>query len=133
MSDQYNKSQYFYYRREWLNPPGQGNAFIEAEVGKPERPDTVHAWYDGGNITIKDCSRQINLSFPIADVHTRENSLRKIAIFLEIIEQFQTFILHAANLAEKAEAARNAKRVEQDNKQLGSDECDCAVCAVPSK
>lgn len=129
MSDQHDANHYFYYRREWLNKPGQGNAFIEAEVGKPEREDAIHAWYDGGDITIKDCNRQVNLSFPISNTHTRENSLRKIAMFLEIVEQFQAHLLHAANLAEKAEAVRDAKRA---NKELGDDVCDCTSCSLTS-
>lgn len=130
MCERYEVQQFFYFHREWLNRPGEGTAFIEAEIEKPSKNSS---WYDGGGLTIKDCNRQVNISFPVQDTHSRENSLRKIAIIFETVSRFQTHLLHVADLAEKAEivreAAREAKRIKENNvTELGDDECMCPSC-----
>lgn len=117
--------KFFFFRREWLNVPGSGNAFIEAQIDKPYREDEL-AWYEGGDLTIKDCNKQITLSFPVSDVMSRENSLRKIAVLFEVLEQFQTHILHVADLAEKTEIERAAKAKREGT--LGDDTCNCSAC-----
>jgi DNA-directed RNA polymerase alpha subunit len=120
-------SRYAFYRREWLNVPGEGNAFIEAQVDNPHQ-GRDHVWYEGGELTIKDCTRQINLSFRVS-ARYRENSLAKIATLLEVIEQFQAFLLHSANMCEKAEKEHHEKLQEmQIASGLRDDECDCPAC-----
>jgi hypothetical protein len=116
--------KFFFFRREWLNAPGSGTAFVEAQIDKPNRTDSL-AWYEGGNLVIKDCNKQVTLGFPVSNVASRENSLRKIAVLFEVLEQFQTNLLHVADLAEKAELAR-AKRKDV----LGDDVCDCTACSL---
>lgn len=120
--------KFFFFRREWLNAPGMGTAFIEAQVDKPNREDEL-AWFEGGDLVIKDCNKQIALSFPVSDVTSRENSLRKIAVLFEVLEQFQTHILHVADLAEKTELMRAARKEEP----LGDDTCSCLACQQPTK
>src|SRR4051812_27791770 len=102
MAESKKESPFLFYRREWLNLPGEGNAFIEAEVRKPYREDE-YAYYDGGELTIKDCNRQIMLSFPVSGNERRANSLHKIAELMAVIEHFQAVLLYAANEAERVE------------------------------
>jgi hypothetical protein len=128
------ESPFVFYRREWLNEPGEGTAFIEAEIRKPYRDDEF-AYFDGGDITIKDCNRQISLSFPVNSFERRENSLAKIAQLLNVIENFQAMLLHIANKTEQQEAVQEEerKRLEEARKQRRSegegDECTCANCS----
>jgi hypothetical protein len=100
-----------YYRREWLNAPNMGNAFVEASV---DRFDSEYG-YASGDLCIKDCSRQINLDFPVSHRDNRENSLQKVAILLEVIGQFQMALLHEANLADRYETEQLAKLAEDPN------------------
>lgn len=100
-------NNYAFYRREWLNAPGHGNAFIEASVDKSGDGDYGYA---GGDITIKDCSRQITLSFPFSSERNRANTLAKVAMLVEVLEQFQANLLHQADLAEAAEKLNGTPR-----------------------
>lgn len=118
--------KFFYFRREWLNTPGSGTAFIEAQIDKPYREDAL-GWFEGGQLIIKDCNKQIKLDFPVSNVTARENSLQKIALLFEVLEQFQTNILHVADLAEKAEEAR-ATKAKREEKVLEDDTCACPAC-----
>lgn len=125
------ESPFLFYRREWLNVPGEGTAFIEAEIRKPYRADQF-AYFEGGDISIKDCNRQITLSFPVNGLERRENSLAKIAQLLGVIEHFQAVLLHVANQTERQEAVQEErKRQEQAKDRITegeSDECICGNC-----
>jgi hypothetical protein len=94
------------YRREWLNGPTQGTAYVEAEV--PVQTEAGTFYHEGSHLTLADCSRVVALSFPLHSRDQRENSLAKIALLQEIVEQFATALLQEANLAEAAEQGREA-------------------------
>src|SRR3954471_9180145 len=102
MAESKKEFPFLFYRREWLNLPGEGNAFVEAEIRKPYQEDE-YAYYDGGELTIKDCSKQITLSFPINGEERRQNSIHKIAQLLGVIEHFQAVLLYTANETERQE------------------------------
>lgn len=131
-----NDGEFLFYRREWLNAPGQGNGFVEADIRKPYREDE-YSYYEGGQLTIKDCTRQITLSFPVSGVERRENSLAKIAGIINVLEGFQAVLLHTANKAEEMEKKLAEATAEKEaiNKPIlerfmgrESDECDCPRC-----
>lgn len=128
------ESPFVFYRREWLNEPGEGTAFIEAEIRKPYREDKF-AYF--GDITIKDCNRQVTLAFPVNGFERRENSLAKIAQLLNVVENFQAMLLHIANKTEQQEAAQEEERKQREETRIErrsegeSDECTCVNCLFP--
>jgi hypothetical protein len=106
MSKSQYRTQYkSFYRREWLNEPTRGTAFIEAEV------EETDSWSHGyGTVTIKDCTRQIELSFPLDGPERRQNSLAKIKLLMEVLGGFYKELSHEAKRAEARDAESAARR-----------------------
>lgn len=76
-----------FYRREFLNQPGHHTTgHILAYIEKTE--PTKH-WSGSIEFTLADCSRQISLSFDIDDEADRANSLHKLDLLIDSLQQFK--------------------------------------------
>ena len=60
-------------------------------------------------LTMADCRRRIQLDFFLGTVRARRESLRKIDLLVEQLEQFRTTLRTEAGLIEQYEAKQKAK------------------------
>ena len=90
--------------RRFLNIQGySGNAFISAAVeDSTNHKKGEHGWpWSNIELVLSDCSRVISLDFPLDTPGERRNSLRKIAILVDTLAEFQAALEAEAELAEK--------------------------------
>jgi hypothetical protein len=60
-------------------------------------------------LTMADCRRRIQLEFFLGTVRARRESLRKIDLLMEQLEQFRSALRSEAGLIEQYEAKQKAK------------------------
>lgn len=88
-------SRYHVRRREFLNQNPEAAAFIIAVVedtrGIPDENEEGWKWA-AIQLDLADCSRRVSFDFSLNDDANRANSLRKINLMAEIINQVRDAI-----------------------------------------
>ena len=90
--------------RRFLNIQGySGNAFISAAVeDSTNHKKDEHGWpWPDVELILSDCYRVVSLDFHLRTPGDRRNSLRKIAILVDTLTEFQTALEAEAKLAAK--------------------------------
>ena len=90
--------------RKFLNIQGySGNAYIAAAVeDSTNHREGEHGWpWTDIELVISDCSRIISFDFSLDTPGGRRNSLRKIAILVDTLTEFQAALEAEAELAQK--------------------------------
>jgi hypothetical protein len=67
-------------------------------------------------LTLADCRRRIQLEFFLGTLRARRESLRKIDLLINHLEQFRTALRTEAGLIEQYEAKRKSKPRKMKNK-----------------
>ena len=98
-----------FYVRKFLNRRGHhAGAYVLAVVKRTEPtddPDTVWPYVE---LEIADCSRRVNLEFPLRSAADRSNSLRKARLLATVLADFADAIEAEADAA--AERGRRPTR-----------------------
>ena len=102
-------------KRVFLNSISTGHtSYILAEI---------ESSHDGGNkwghcmLTMADCRRRIQLEFFLGTIRARRESLRKIDLLIQQLEQFRTALRTEAGLIEQYEAKQKSKPRKMKNKE----------------
>jgi len=68
-------------------------------------------------LTMADCRRRIQLEFFLGTIRARRESLRKIDLLIQQLEQFRTALRTEAGLIEQCEAKQKSKPRKMKNKE----------------
>src|SRR5215470_6561225 len=91
-----HSEKFSYRKRTFLMPKSTGvSSFIMAEVESSNGGEYSCGHY---MITLADCHRNIQLEFPLATARSRQHSLAKIDLLLEVLVAFGTALQQEAQL-----------------------------------
>ena len=88
-------ARYHLRRREFLNEDPELPAFIIAVVEDTrELPDDPEDYWKWGTVVLElaDCSRRVSFDFDLNNVTSRANSLRKINLIAEVVNEVRDAI-----------------------------------------
>ena len=105
----------FYRKRVFLASISTGHTsyiFTEAESSRGGE----YKW--GHNmLTMADCRRRIQLEFFLGTIRARRESLRKIDLLIQQLEQFRTALTTEVGLIEQYEAKQKSKPRKTEQKE----------------
>src|SRR5688572_6857691 len=91
-----HSNRFTYRKRTFLMPASTGiPSYVLAEI-----ESSYEGEYNGGHymITLADCRRQIQLEFPLTTARSRQQSLAKIDLLLEVLIDFGAALQKEAQL-----------------------------------
>lgn len=106
------KEKTHFYVRQFLNQEGyHSSAFILAQVttGGSE-------WSSDATLIVADCNRQIQLDMSLHGDDGRKNTLYKLDLLVETLQQFRKAVKKEAKIVARREAVRERKRQREDAK-----------------
>ena len=91
-----------FYVRDFLNlPEHHAGAYVLARVEDTStRAADEGDWVDV-DFELADCSRRINLEFPLSSRSARRNSLWKARLLLDVVQRFVAALEEEARLADE--------------------------------
>lgn len=104
-----------YYYRDFLNPVGHGNAFIEAEVAGRDEYLAHHAGHARAELTIADCNRIITLDFSTWGDDGTAKMREKIIKFRGVVIDFAQHALDEYDRVDEELARRASEPVLEIN------------------
>jgi len=97
------KNETVFYERKFLNKKGyHSNAFIFAEILKNTASEKKkkNVWRDT-QLKISDCDRIVNLSMDISNLKLAANSIHKLDVLIDTLQQFKRAFQRETNLMRK--------------------------------
>jgi hypothetical protein len=100
-----------FYARQFLNRRGHhGGAYVLAVVERSESTDDPDCYVEI-TLEIADCSRHIELDFPMRTARDRENSVRKARLLAEVIAGFAAAVESESATAAERSRHRGGSRI----------------------
>src|SRR5688572_28211309 len=109
-----HSNRFTYRKRTFLMPASTGiPSYVLAEV-----ESSYEGEYNGGHymITLADCRRQIQLEFPLTTARSRQQSLAKIDLLLEVLIDFGRALQNEAQLINDTPAHATKRRISRKRK-----------------
>jgi hypothetical protein len=104
----------FFRKRSFLNPVSSGEtSYVLAEAESSQNGEYKWGHY---MVTIADCRRRIQLEFFIGTKRTREVTLKKINLLIDVLTRFRAALLKEIELIEKFEQVNKTKRSKANGK-----------------